>query len=182
MHKPLDSLENFQPTKTCSEYILQDCAEALPEFKKFAPTLVRECTLVATSILDVGLNRGLGPPSVFALVRCALPCCCACFCRLLCFELSWLVDFVQLIRPARAACEAPMCNGLCWSASAAAASAVSAAGGLHNGPRAVRRCGQGKLLLRTQQGAAAARPGNNAAAERVPRVSLAKLSFNCYQL
>ena len=71
VHKPLDSLADFRPLKSCSEYILQDCVEALPGFLQYAETLVRESRLVASSILDTGLDKGLDPSRLFALVRTA---------------------------------------------------------------------------------------------------------------
>jgi hypothetical protein len=69
VYKPLDSLDDFTPVKTCAEYVLQDCVRALPDFSKFAETLVRESKLVASSILDAGLNKNLDPTRVFALVQ-----------------------------------------------------------------------------------------------------------------
>ncbi len=69
MYKPLDPLDGFEPIKTCAEYVLQDCVRALPDFTKFAETLVRESKLVASSILDAGLSRNLDPTRVFALVQ-----------------------------------------------------------------------------------------------------------------
>ncbi len=75
VYKPLDSLKNFKPIKTCAEYILQDCVLVLPGFLKFAETLVLESKRVASSILDAGLNKDLDPTRVFALVQLALlPC------------------------------------------------------------------------------------------------------------
>ncbi len=68
MYKPLDNLSDFRSLKTCSDYILQDCVKGLPVFQDHAEILVRESQLVASSILDAGLNKGLDPPLVFAQV------------------------------------------------------------------------------------------------------------------
>ena len=39
--KPLKLVAGFEPTKTCREYVEQDCAAALPTFKQHAPALVQ---------------------------------------------------------------------------------------------------------------------------------------------
>ena len=41
-YKPLRLTESFKPSKTCREYVEQDCAEALPAFRQYCQGLV-EC-------------------------------------------------------------------------------------------------------------------------------------------
>jgi hypothetical protein len=39
-YKPLGLMDGFKPSKTCSEYVEQDCAEALPAFRPHAQALL----------------------------------------------------------------------------------------------------------------------------------------------
>ena len=68
VHKPLANFADFLPNKSCSEYVGQECQEAMPSIRKYVKILLREAALVATSILDAGFNKNLRPPLVFALV------------------------------------------------------------------------------------------------------------------
>mmetsp|Transcript_43317 Transcript_43317/g.115878 ORF Transcript_43317/g.115878 Transcript_43317/m.115878 type:complete len:135 (+) Transcript_43317:386-790(+) len=68
VYKPLDPLEDFTPTKTCAQYVAQDCVQAIPAMQKFAQILIAESGKVAASILDLGLDGGLHPMKVFAVV------------------------------------------------------------------------------------------------------------------
>ena len=42
-YKPLRLIDDFKPSKTCKEYVEQDCAEALPVFRPYCRALV-ECS------------------------------------------------------------------------------------------------------------------------------------------
>jgi hypothetical protein len=42
-YKPLRLIDDFKPSKTCKEYVEQDCAEALPVFRPYCKALV-ECS------------------------------------------------------------------------------------------------------------------------------------------
>jgi hypothetical protein len=52
-YKPLSLMEDFIPEKTCKEYVEQDCAEALPEFRPHSRALVRFGCEVSLCIMSV---------------------------------------------------------------------------------------------------------------------------------
>lgn len=69
-YKPLrDFVKGFDPTKSCSQYILEDVATALPQAWSI-PETVEECKRIAASKVDFGAGAAVGLTSqeVFALV------------------------------------------------------------------------------------------------------------------
>uniref|UniRef100_A0A7S0QWG2 NAD(P)(+)--arginine ADP-ribosyltransferase n=1 Tax=Cryptomonas curvata TaxID=233186 RepID=A0A7S0QWG2_9CRYP len=68
LYKPLSLMEDFKPTKTCRQYVEQDCTDALPAFLPHSRNLVRYGCEMASSIIDQDKSCGLDHQQVLALV------------------------------------------------------------------------------------------------------------------
>ena len=67
-YKPLGLVSGFVPSKTCREYVEQDCAWALPSFRPHAAALVQAGREVKAIVLPVGEFKrggGRGEPSPY---------------------------------------------------------------------------------------------------------------------
>eukprot|EP00291_Cryptomonas_curvata_P014552 CAMPEP_0172154500 /NCGR_PEP_ID=MMETSP1050-20130122/2073_1 /TAXON_ID=233186 /ORGANISM="Cryptomonas curvata, Strain CCAP979/52" /LENGTH=288 /DNA_ID=CAMNT_0012823231 /DNA_START=411 /DNA_END=1277 /DNA_ORIENTATION=- len=69
LYKPLSLMEDFKPTKTCRQYVEQDCTDALPAFLPHSRNLVRYGCEMASSIIDQDKSCGLDHQQVLALVK-----------------------------------------------------------------------------------------------------------------
>ena len=69
-YKPLRLIDDFKPSKTCKEYVEQDCAEALPVFRPYCKALVEcSCEVSQPPRLQCPVLSLLPPPCLWDTSR-----------------------------------------------------------------------------------------------------------------